>query len=64
MHYLDDFPYDFLRGPVIDKNNRAQQKPAQNGEREGISRAEMEAPIGTAKKGIPDSPLLMCYGIV
>jgi hypothetical protein len=36
MRLYDDWPYDFLRGPVIDKHNSASEKPAQKNGAKGL----------------------------
>jgi hypothetical protein len=36
MQLFDDFPYDFLRGPLIVHTTTAQQKPAQNKSAKGL----------------------------
>jgi hypothetical protein len=46
MHFWDGWPYDLLRGPIIvKKDNSASERPADKDEREGISKAESEAPL-------------------
>lgn len=54
MEPYDGWPFDFLRGPVIDKRNTAREKSTDNDPREGISEKGREPRRDNVKGNSPE----------